>query len=108
VLMKGGHLDGGEAVDLLVSASGVQRFAAPRAASRNLHGTGCTLSSAIAAGIVLGLELPEAAARAKNFVGEAIERSRGHNFGAGAGPLAQAPLLDSLGDRRAGHDYVGH
>jgi len=108
VLMKGGHLDGGEAVDVLASASGVQRFAAPRAASRNLHGTGCTLSSAIAAGIVLGLELPEAAARAKAFVGEAIERSRGLTFGAGAGPLAQLPLFDSLGDRHAGNDDVCH
>jgi len=108
VLMKGGHLDGGEAVDLLVSASGVQRFAAPRAASRNLHGTGCTLSSAIAAGIVLGLALPEAVVRAKAFVGKAIEQARGLTFGAGAGPLTQAPLFDSLGERRAGHHDVGH
>jgi len=47
--MKGGHLAGDEAVDLLVTAQGVRRFAAPRLASPNLHGTGCTLSSAIAA-----------------------------------------------------------
>ena len=106
--MKGGHLDGAEAVDLLTSASGVQRFASPRIASRNLHGTGCTLSSAITAGIVLRLELPEAAARAKKFVGEAIERASGLHFGAGAGPLAQWPLFDNLGDRRAGNDNVGH
>ena len=108
VLVKGGHLDGDEAVDLLVGADGVWRFCAPRIASRNLHGTGCTLSSAIAAGIVLGLELPEAVARAKTFVGEAIERARGFAFSAGAGPLAQLPLFDRLGDRRAGHDHVGH
>ena len=108
VLMKGGHLRSGDAVDLLVSAEGVQRFSAPRAASRNLHGTGCTLSSALAAGIVLGLRLPEAVARAKTFVGGAIVRASGLDFGAGVGPLAQLPLFDSLGDRRAGHDDVGH
>ena len=54
VLMKGGHLDGDEAVDLLVTEDTIHRFAAPRLASKNLHGTGCTLSSAIAANIVLG------------------------------------------------------
>ena len=57
VLMKGGHLAGDEAVDLLVTADGVRRFAAPRLASPNLHGTGCTLSSAIAAHIALGADL---------------------------------------------------
>ena len=57
VLMKGGHLDGDEAVDLLVTEDGVHRFAAPRLASHNLHGTGCTLSSAIAANVVLGARL---------------------------------------------------
>ena len=70
VLMKGGHLDGDEAVDLLVTEDAVRRFAAPRLASRNLHGTGCTLSSAIAANVVLGRSLPEAVAAAKAFVRE--------------------------------------
>ena len=55
----------------------VHRYAAPRIASRNLHGTGCTLSSAIAANVVLGIALPEAVAAAKAFVREAIERGRG-------------------------------
>ena len=68
VLMKGGHLAGDEAVDLLVTAEGVRRFAAPRLASPNLHGTGCTLSSAIAAHIALGADLAEAVAAAKDFV----------------------------------------
>ena len=76
VLMKGGHLAGDEAVDLLVTADGVRRFAAPRLASRNLHGTGCTLSSAIAAHIALGADLAEAVAAAKDFVRAAIERGR--------------------------------
>ena len=90
VLMKGGHLDGDEAVDLLVTAQRVRRFAAPRIASRNLHGTGCTLSSAIAAHVVLGMALPEAVAAAKAFVREAIERGRDVTLGGGAGPLIQS------------------
>ncbi len=92
VLMKGGHLDGGEAVDFLATAEGVRRYAAPRIASRNLHGTGCTLSSAIAAQVVLGMALPEAVAAAKAFVGEAIERGREVKLGTGEGPLIQAKL----------------
>jgi hydroxymethylpyrimidine/phosphomethylpyrimidine kinase len=92
VLMKGGHLDGSEAVDFLATAEGVRRYAAPRIASRNLHGTGCTLSSAIAAHVVLGMALPEAVAAAKAFVGEAIERGREVKLGMGDGPLIQAKL----------------
>jgi hydroxymethylpyrimidine/phosphomethylpyrimidine kinase len=95
-LMKGGHLEGDEAVDLMVTSEGVHRYAAPRIASRNLHGTGCTLSSAIAANVVLGAPLPEAAASAKAFVSEAIERSRRVTLGAGAGPLIQARLRTKL------------
>ena len=91
-LIKGGHLEGDEAVDLLVTANGVRRYVAPRIASRNLHGTGCTLSSAIAANVVLGAPLPEAVAAAKAFVREAIERGRRVTLGAGAGPLIQARL----------------
>ena len=91
-LIKGGHLDGDEAVDLLVTAEGVRRYAAPRIASPNLHGTGCTLSSAIAANVVHGLALAEAVAAAKTFVGEAIERGRQATLGEGAGPLIQATV----------------
>ena len=74
----------------------VRRFAAPRLASKNLHGTGCTLSSAIAANIVLGMPLPEAVAVAKAFVREAIERGRDVTLGAGAGPLIQTELRSKL------------
>ena len=91
-LIKGGHLEGDEAVDLLVTANGVHRYVARRIASRNLHGTGCTLSSAIAANVVLGAPLPEAVAAAKAFVGDAIERGRRVTLGTGAGPLIQARL----------------
>jgi len=92
VLMKGGHLAGDEAVDLLVTAEGVRRFAAPRLVSANLHGTGCTLSSAIAAHIALGAELAEAVAAAKDFVRAAIERGRAVMLGEGPGPLIQIPI----------------
>ncbi|MGD0565084.1 MAG: bifunctional hydroxymethylpyrimidine kinase/phosphomethylpyrimidine kinase [Roseiarcus sp.] len=95
VLMKGGHLAGAEAVDLLVAADAVHRVAAPRLASRNLHGTGCTLSSAIAAYVVLGLELAEAVGQAKEFVRAAIEAGSGVKLGGGAGPLIQARLRQS-------------
>ncbi len=98
VLMKGGHLAGAEAVDLLVTPQTTHRFAAPRLASRDLHGTGCTLSSAIAAHIVLGATLPEAVAAAKDFVGRAIERGGEAKLGAGAGPLLQTPLRKTRAD----------
>ncbi|MGO9742412.1 MAG: bifunctional hydroxymethylpyrimidine kinase/phosphomethylpyrimidine kinase [Roseiarcus sp.] len=93
VLMKGGHLDGGESVDWLVTPQGASRFAAPRSPSHNLHGTGCTLSSAIAAFFVRGHGLADAVAQAKAFVGRAIEAGRFVRLGAGCGPLAQLPLL---------------
>jgi hydroxymethylpyrimidine/phosphomethylpyrimidine kinase len=96
VLMKGGHLEGDEAVDLLVTEDAVRRFAAPKLASKNLHGTGCTLSSAIAANIVLGVALPEAVAAAKAFVGQSIERGRDVTLGAGPGPLIQTELRSKL------------
>jgi hydroxymethylpyrimidine/phosphomethylpyrimidine kinase len=103
VLMKGGHLESEEAIDLLATAQGVRRYAAPRVASRNLHGTGCTLSSAIAANVVLGMALPEAVATAKAFVGEAIERGRRVTLGGGDGPLIQAKLR--RGERRRREKY---
>ena len=96
ILMKGGHLEGDEAVDLLVTEDGVRRFAAPRIASKNLHGTGCTLSSAIAANVVLGAPLSDAVAAAKAFVRESIERGRDVVLGAGAGPLIQIGLRSKL------------
>jgi hydroxymethylpyrimidine/phosphomethylpyrimidine kinase len=96
VLMKGGHLDSEEVIDLLVTEDNVSRLAAPRLASKNLHGTGCTLSSAIAAHIVLGAPLPEAVAAAKTFVRRSIERGQDVTLGAGAGPLIQTELRSKL------------
>jgi hydroxymethylpyrimidine/phosphomethylpyrimidine kinase len=96
VLMKGGHLDGQEAIDLLVTPEGIRRYGAPRIGSRNLHGTGCTLSSAIAANIVLGASLPEAVAAAKAFVRQAIKRGRDLTLSGGSGPLIQSELHSKL------------
>jgi hydroxymethylpyrimidine/phosphomethylpyrimidine kinase len=96
VLMKGGHLESEEAIDLMVTEGDVRRFAAPRLPSKNLHGTGCTLSSAIAANIVLGAPLPAAVAAAKAFVRQAIERGRDVALGSGAGPLIQSELRSKL------------
>jgi hydroxymethylpyrimidine/phosphomethylpyrimidine kinase len=92
-LMKGGHLEGEAAVDLLVSAEAVHRFAAERIVSGNLHGSGCTLSSAVAAYLVRGRPLPEAVGAAKTFAREAIERGRYAALGHGPGPLIQVNLL---------------
>jgi hydroxymethylpyrimidine/phosphomethylpyrimidine kinase len=91
VLIKGGHLDSAEAIDLLVTREETRRYAGPRIASKNLHGTGCTLSAAIAAHVALGDALPEAAASAKTFVAKAIEAGRDVKLGQGRGPLMPLP-----------------
>ena len=72
VLIKGGHGEGAEAVDLLLHQGGVARFSASRVAAAGMHGTGCMLSSAIAAGLAGNLSLCESVARAKRFVWLAI------------------------------------
>jgi hydroxymethylpyrimidine/phosphomethylpyrimidine kinase len=87
VLLKGGHGHSSEAVDLLVDAEGVHRFAAPRIATRNTHGTGCTLSSAIAAGLARGLALTQAVAAAKTYVTGAIAAADTLGVGHGHGPV---------------------
>ena len=87
VLIKGGHGEGAEAVDLLIDASGTMRLAAPRISTTSTHGTGCTLSSAIAAGLAKGLALPDAVRAAKAYVTAAIAAATGHPIGRGHGPL---------------------
>ena len=84
VLVKGGHL-AGEAADVLVGEDFFAVFTAPRFNNRHTHGTGCTLASAIAAGLGSGLLVPEAVAAAKLYVTGAIER--GFALGAGIGPV---------------------
>ncbi len=86
VLIKGGHgADPGTVVDLLVSPAGVEEFAAPRIETPHTHGSGCTLASAVAAGLAHGLELRAAVQQAKWFVTQAIRH--GYAVGAGSGPL---------------------
>ncbi|HML06764.1 MAG TPA: bifunctional hydroxymethylpyrimidine kinase/phosphomethylpyrimidine kinase [Xanthobacteraceae bacterium] len=87
VLIKGGHGAGPESVDLLVGADGALRLAAPRVETRNTHGTGCTLASAVAAGLAKGLALEEAARQAKAYVSAAIAAADRLGVGSGRGPL---------------------
>jgi hydroxymethylpyrimidine/phosphomethylpyrimidine kinase len=87
VLIKGGHGSGPESVDLLVEAESCTRFAAPRIETHNSHGTGCTLSSAIAAGLAKGLSLGEAVRDAKAYVSAAIAAADQLKIGSGHGPL---------------------
>lgn len=88
VLLKGGHLSGDDLVDVLGQPGGARhRYASPRIASRNLHGTGCTLSSAIAAQLALGHALPEAVGLARRYVLGAIAAGADVRTGAGHGPL---------------------
>jgi hydroxymethylpyrimidine/phosphomethylpyrimidine kinase len=87
VLVKGGHADGPESVDILVHHSGAQRLAGQRIATRNTHGTGCTLSSAIAAGLAKGASLLDAVAAAKAYINGAIGASGSLRIGNGHGPV---------------------
>lgn len=87
VLLKGGHLDDAQSDDLLASASGEQWLAAPRHPSRNTHGTGCTLSAAIAAGLAKGLPLAQAVSDAKSYISAAIAAADRLAVGHGHGPV---------------------
>jgi len=87
VLVKGGHGGGAQSVDLLLQGTGCTRLAADRVAGRGAHGTGCTLSSAIAAGLAKGLGLVDAVRAAKDFVTAALIAADRITVGAGRGPL---------------------
>ncbi|HEY5216552.1 MAG TPA: bifunctional hydroxymethylpyrimidine kinase/phosphomethylpyrimidine kinase [Pseudolabrys sp.] len=91
VLIKGGHAtnfgDGADSVDLLIGQGEVVRLSGKRIATHNTHGTGCTLSSAIAAGLAKGLELTAAVQAAKAYVSAAIAAADRLNIGHGRGPL---------------------
>ncbi len=95
VLVKGGHLPGDEVLDLLLQPErSPVRLASARIASRNVHGTGCTLSSAIAAQLAQGLALDEAVQRARAYILRAIAEGAAVQTGQGHGPLnhGHAPL----------------
>jgi len=87
VIIKGGHAEGAEAVDLFVDEHGLRRLVARRVQTLNTHGTGCTLSSAIAAFLARGLALPEAVTLAKNYIAAAIEAADQLAVGHGHGPV---------------------
>ena len=92
VLVKGGHIDGPQIVDLLVTGDGAVRFESPRIETAHTHGTGCTLASAIATGLAQGMDLPAAVSRARNYVMAAITAAPG--FGAGHGPIDHTVTVD--------------
>ncbi len=87
VLIKGGHGQGAESVDYLVTGSGTIALAAPRIATRNTHGTGCSLSSAIAAGLAKGEDMETAVRHAKAWVSAAIAAADRLGVGRGHGPV---------------------
>jgi hydroxymethylpyrimidine/phosphomethylpyrimidine kinase len=87
VLIKGGHGEGADSVDLLIGQGEVVRLSARRIATRNTHGTGCTLSSAVAAGLAKGLALTAATQEAKAYVTAAIAAADQLKIGHGHGPL---------------------
>ncbi len=96
VLLKGGHMTGDDAIDVLVSRENPespQRFSAPRIVTHNTHGTGCTLSAAIAANLALGRDLTDAVGSAKRFLVEALTSGRDLRIGAGRGPVDHLHLI---------------
>jgi hydroxymethylpyrimidine/phosphomethylpyrimidine kinase len=87
VLVKGGHGHTAESVDILLDANGLSRFTARRVATNNTHGTGCTLSSAIAAGLAHGENLRTAVKIANAYISGAIKASDELSIGHGHGPV---------------------
>ena len=92
VLLKGGHLPGPTVVDMLVTMDEAVLLERPRIETRHTHGTGCTLASAVAAGLAQDMSLRDAVERARTYVQAAITQAPG--FGTGHGPLNHAVRLD--------------
>ncbi|GAA4674748.1 bifunctional hydroxymethylpyrimidine kinase/phosphomethylpyrimidine kinase [Nocardioides nanhaiensis] len=86
-LVKGGHVEGGTVTDLLVSAEGVVELSAPRVDTPHTHGTGCTLSAAIAARLALGDDVSTAVDAAREYLRGALLSGAGRQVGAGHGPV---------------------
>jgi hydroxymethylpyrimidine/phosphomethylpyrimidine kinase len=87
VLIKGGHGQGSESIDYLITGHGTVTLAAPRIATKNTHGTGCSLSSAIAAGLAKGEDMETAIRKAKVWVSAAIAEADRLGVGHGNGPI---------------------
>lgn len=99
VLLKGGHLAEGEAIDLLLCGDTLYRFVSPRMATTNTHGTGCTLAAAIATLLAQGWPLPAAVSRAKDFLTAAIASAL--PLGSGHGPVNHWQGAKSLSSDRS-------
>src|SRR6202165_4832103 len=89
VVIKGGHSKDDPIVDLLVDGQGVREYRAPRIVTTSTHGTGCTFSAAITAGLAAGQDLPDAVAAARDYLSHALATAPG--LGHGHGPLNQFP-----------------
>ena len=96
VVVKGGHLPGGVAADVMFDGGRTTVLSGPRITTANVHGTGCTLSAAIVAQLARGLGPVQAVERAKDFVARALRGAAGWNLGTGQGPV------DALGWGAAG------
>jgi len=96
VLLKGGHLIGDDCPDLLLTATGAMHWlSAPRIKTKNTHGTGCTLSSALATQLALTGDILQACKAAKNYVSQAIAAADGLSVGHGHGPIDHFSFLRS-------------
>lgn len=91
VLLKGGHFSEAESADCLVMALpegvDIHWYRSPRIDTENTHGTGCTLSSAIASGLAKGYSLPQSVEQAKEYITGAIRAGKNYHIGQGGGPL---------------------
>ncbi len=87
VLLKGGHGSGSQSIDIFAQGDHTEELTAPRIDTTNNHGTGCTLSSAIAVYLAKGLELPEACRAAKTYITAALQGADQLNVGKGHGPV---------------------
>jgi hydroxymethylpyrimidine/phosphomethylpyrimidine kinase len=87
VLIKGGHGQGAESIDYFFDANGMLALSAPRIATKNTHGTGCSLSSAVAAGLAKGEGLEAAVRNAKSWISAAIGAADRFSVGHGHGPI---------------------
>jgi hydroxymethylpyrimidine/phosphomethylpyrimidine kinase len=99
VFLKGGHLPGGEAIDVLHDGDAMIELPAPRIDTSNTHGTGCTLSAALAALLPQTPDVPTAARRAKAYLTRAIETNARLDVGKGHGPVHHFHALDHVLDR---------